>query len=292
MSNRLCTWVSLVLPLGLLLGAVLVLAAPLASPALAQPADDNAGGPAATPSTDSQADAGPAGSDAAHNASAGAAAQTAELHTIWGLLRASGVIGLIIIVLSVAAVALVVEYLLTIRTRVLMPPGLAENVRELLKTGHVAQAQQQCKLQPSFLAFVLQSGLAEIDGKWAAIEKSMEDATADQAARLYRKIEYLSVIANLAPMLGLLGTVVGLVYAFREVAMTQGAARAADLAEGIYLALVTTVEGLVVAIPALAAFAYFRNRVDQVTAEVAYTALHVFAPFKRAKRSSPAERSA
>jgi biopolymer transport protein ExbB len=115
----------------------------------------------------------------------------------------------------------------------------------------------------------------------------MEDATAEQSARLFRKIEYLSVIGNIAPMLGLLGTVIGMIVAFRQVAATQGAARAADLAEGIYLALVTTVEGLIVAIPALGAFAVFRNRVDQLVAEVAYVAQHVFAPLKRGRAAAP-----
>ncbi|MBN2292731.1 MAG: MotA/TolQ/ExbB proton channel family protein, partial [Pirellulales bacterium] len=130
----------------------------------------------------------------------------------------------------------------------------------------------------------LGAGLAEVEGGWTAIEKAVEDATADQSARLFRKIEYLSVIGNIAPMLGLLGTVIGMIFAFHQVAETQGAARAGDLAEGIYLALVTTVEGLIVAIPALAAFAVFRNRVDQLVAEVAYSAQHTLAPLKRGYR--------
>ena len=78
-----------------------------------------------------------------------------------------------------------------------------------------------------------------------------------------------------------------MVFAFREVANTQGAARAADLAEGIYLALVTTVEGLIVAIPSLAAFAVFRNRVDHLVAEVTYVAQHVFSPLKRGRAAGP-----
>ncbi len=204
----------------------------------------------------------------------------------WQIIMAGGWVGMTILLLSVAVVALVIEHLMTIRAAVLMPPGLADRVRELLKAGNIPQAAQQCRSQPSFLSHVLQSGLAELDGKWQAVEKAMEDATAEQSARLYRKIEYLSVIGNIAPMLGLLGTVIGMIFAFRQVAVTQGAANAADLAEGIYLALITTVEGLIVAIPAVAAFAVFRNRVDQLVAEVAYSAVHVFTPFKRSRRSS------
>ena len=132
---------------------------------------------------------------------------------------------------------------------------------------------------------MLHAGLSEVDGGYSAVEKAMEDAIAEQTARLYRKIEYLSVIGNIAPMLGLLGTVIGMIVAFREVASTQGAARAADLAEGIYLALVTTVEGLLVAIPSLAAFAVFRNRVDQLVAETTYAAQHAVTPFKKLRRA-------
>ncbi len=197
------------------------------------------------------------------------------------ILLSGGPIGWVIIVLSIVAVALVVEHALSIRASVLMPSGLAQQVREMLRGGQVPQAVQHCKLQPSVLSQVLLAGLSELEGRWNAVEKAMEDALAHETARLYRKIEYLSVIGNIAPMLGLLGTVIGMIQAFREVAATQGVARAADLAQGIYLALVTTVEGLVVAIPALAAYAIFRNRVDQLMAEVAYTALHVFTPFKR-----------
>jgi biopolymer transport protein ExbB len=114
----------------------------------------------------------------------------------------------------------------------------------------------------------------------------MEDAVAEQSARLFRRIEYLSVIANIAPMVGLLGTVVGLVMAFHKVAATQGTAGAGDLAEGIYHALVSTIAGLIVAIPALGVFAIFRNRLDQLMAEAAYLAQHAVAPLKRRRLRS------
>jgi biopolymer transport protein ExbB len=226
-------------------------------------------------------------SQAPSEAQPAAATGTDTPQTFLEIVHAGGLVGYVIMFLSVVAVALAIEHVMTIRQSVLMPEGLAEKVRELSKQGHFTQAEQACKLQPSVLAFVLQAGLSEIDGGWSAVEKAMEDALADQAARLFRKIEYLSVIGNIAPMLGLLGTVIGMVMAFREVALTQGAARAADLAEGIYLALVTTVQGLIVAIPALSAFAYFRNRVDQMVAEIAYLAQHAMTPLKRAKRRRP-----
>ena len=131
------------------------------------------------------------------------------------------------------------------------------------------------------MAAVILHGLSEADGGWTEIEKAMEDATAEQAARLFRRIEYLSVIGNIAPMVGLLGTVTGMLLAFKQVADTEGNAGAAQLADGIYQALVTTVAGLIIAIPSLGAFALFRSRVDQLVAEAAYAALHALSPLKQ-----------
>jgi biopolymer transport protein ExbB len=245
---------------------------PPVAPAAATPPDTSPSPLPAAPSTDSpQTDQ----------------QQSGTPRGFFAILKAGGPVGLLIILLSIAAVALVLEHIMTIRTQVLMPPGLDEEVRQLLTAGKLGPADQACQMQPSFLSFVLRAGFAEVDGGWSAVEKAIEDATAEQSSRLFRKIEYLSVIGNIAPMLGLLGTVVGMIFAFRELADSQGAPRAADLAEGIYLALVTTVEGLVVAIPSLAAFAVFRNRIDHLVAEVTYTVQHVVAPMKRLRVRQP-----
>jgi len=172
----------------------------------------------------------------------------------------------------------------------LMPPGLRDRVQQQLAAGNLKGAIQSCDAQPSFLSFLLRTSMAEAESGWSAVEKALEDAAAEQTARLMRRVEYLAVIGNIAPMLGLLGTVVGLLFAFHEVASTQGVARAADLANGIYHALISTVSGLIVAIPSLAIYAGLRNRVDQLAAEAAYTALHALAPVKRillTTRSTP-----
>jgi len=193
-----------------------------------------------------------------------------------------------LVALSLTAVYLICEHFLTIRRQELMPAGLDRDVHKLLAAGRLPAAEKKCRAEPSFLSFVLLHGISEMDDGWPAIEKALEDATAEQAARLLRKIEYLSVIGNLAPMIGLLGTVTGMIMAFQRVAGTQGAAGAADLAEGIYQALVTTVGGLIVAIPSLGAFAFFRNRVDQLVAEAAYLAHHTCKPLKRRPASGVA----
>lgn len=196
-----------------------------------------------------------------------------------------GVVGISImislILLSMLTAYLVFEQMMTLRKKEIIPDGLAEQVRQLVAAGKVKEAEQLCRSQPSPFSYILVNGLAETDLGWGGVEKALEDAIAEQAARLYRKIEYLSVIGNIAPMVGLLGTVTGMIFAFREVAVSQGTAGAADLAEGIYSALVTTVAGLLIAIPALGAFAVFRNRIDQIIAESAYLSQQIFSPIRR-----------
>lgn len=127
------------------------------------------------------------------------------------------------------------------------------------------------------------AGLQEVRIGYSAVEKAMEDASQEQAARLFRKVEYLALVGNIAPMLGLLGTVYGLVLAFKKVAESRGTALAADLADGIYLALVTTVMGLVVAIPALSAYAIFRSRIEQLASEVNVLAEQIYINYKRGR---------
>ncbi len=210
----------------------------------------------------------------------------------FSIIFSGGLVGLAMILLlfalSITAAYLVFEHIMTLRRNEIMPRGLNDQVRQSLVSGRLDEAERICRERPSLLSFVLLHGMAEIEGGWSAVEKALEDAVAEQSARLFRKIEYLSVIGNIAPMVGLLGTVIGMIIAFQQVAASQASAGAAQLAEGIYQALVTTVGGLIVAIPSLGAFAIFRNRVDQLVAEAAYMAQHVFTPLKRRKAKSKA----
>lgn len=205
-----------------------------------------------------------------------------------GIVFSGGISGAILVfallALSMVAAYLIFEQILSTRRNELMPVGLHEQVREALVNGSVPDAENACRQNPSFLSFVLLQGISEIEYGWSSVEKAIEDALAEQSSRLFRKVEYLNVIGNIAPMVGLLGTVVGMIFAFQNVASAPpGGATAPDLAEGIYQALVTTVGGLIVAIPSLAAFAIFRNRIDQFVAEAAYLAQHVFGPLRRKK---------
>jgi len=200
------------------------------------------------------------------------------------LFEDGGAIGIVILALSVAMLALMVEHLLSIRRSALMPRGLAEEVHDLLNGGEYRRAEELCRSRPSFLARMLGAGLAEVEMGYSAVEKSMEDASTQQAARLYRKIEYLSMISTIAPMLGLLGTVWGMILAFLEFTLSANP-QPAQLAPGISKALVTTLMGLGVAVPAVASFHIFRNRIDELVAEASLLAEHVFAEFKRSRLS-------
>ena len=202
------------------------------------------------------------------------------------LFEAGGTIGYIITGLSFLMVSLIVEHLISLRHNALIPPGLADSIHHHLGLRHFEEARQQCQFHPSFLAYVLAAGLRETDLGYTAVEKSLEDAAVEQSARLYRKIEYLSVIGTIAPMLGLLGTVWGMILAFMEFEQKANP-QVSELAPGIYKALVTTLQGLCVAIPALAAFAHFRNRIDQLVADGSLTAEAVFADYKRSAVAEP-----
>ena len=201
------------------------------------------------------------------------------------IILSGGVVGMIILLLlfalSVAAAYLVFDQIMTLRRSELVPDGISDAVRQALLTGHVQEADAACRRSPSVLSVVILSGLSEMEFGWREVEKSVEDALLEQSARLMRRIEYLSVIGNIAPMVGLLGTVTGMIFAFQQVASTRGAAGASDLAEGIYQALVTTVGGLIVAIPSLAAYAVCRNRVDAMLADIAHQTQHALLPIKR-----------
>lgn len=196
------------------------------------------------------------------------------------MLQAGGAVGYLIVLLSLAMVALIADHVMNIRRSTLMPPGLAEEVHRCLGERNFDEAKKRCQEHASFLGRVLHAGLDEIGVGYNAVEKAMEDAAAEQTARLYRRIEYLSVIGTIAPMLGLMGTVWGMIQAFLEFELKANP-QVSELAPGIYRALITTLLGLGVAVPSLSAFAIFRNRIDELVAEATLLAEHVFADYRR-----------
>lgn len=132
------------------------------------------------------------------------------------------------------------------------------------------------------MGYVLHAGLSEAANGFPAMVRALEDALDDRSARLFRKIEYVNIIGHVAPMIGLLGTVTGMIMLFAEIHAADAFPGARVVADRIAVALITTFWGLAVAIPALSIYAIFRNRIDVLTAECALAAEHVVTVFKPA----------
>jgi biopolymer transport protein ExbB len=216
------------------------------------------------------------------------AAPPARTGSVGELLRDGGTVGGIIILLSVVATGFAIEHAITIRRRRLIPPEAVAELERLVKARRVDDAIRYCETRerPSLFTNVVLAGLLRFRGSeygFAEYRAAAEEAGEEQTGRLYRKTEALAVIGAVAPMLGLLGTVQGMIEAFNTIAATGGAARPADLASSISKALVTTLEGLVVAIPALSALSLFRTRIDSLVAEAGSKVEQVLMPLSRPK---------
>ena len=186
--------------------------------------------------------------------------------------------------LSVIMMALVIDNALAIRQKVVMPPDVKEHIEAQLSKRQFRQVVDLTSDEPSMLSFVIHSSLNEAAHGYAAMQRALEEAVEERVARLLRKIELLNVIGNISPMIGLFGTVFGMIVAFQTLVESGGQPDPGKLAGGISVALVTTFWGLLVGIPALTAFAVFRNRIDGLSAECALMCeamLHVFRPGAR-----------
>ncbi len=188
-------------------------------------------------------------------------------------LGAGGLIGYIIMALSFVAVALIIVHFAQIRRNALAPPELVQELDELLSKGRVDDAMRACaeSQDRSFLASVVGAGLSRYRrSPFGALElkQALEEAGQDRVARLYRSTDALALVANIAPMLGLLGTVVGINGAFASMNTAEGFARPDQLAGDISLALVTTIMGLSLAIPTQAVVTFFRNRIDGLASDI------------------------
>ncbi|RMD65563.1 MAG: MotA/TolQ/ExbB proton channel family protein [Planctomycetota bacterium] len=190
------------------------------------------------------------------------------------LVAAGGVVGYVILLLSVAAMALMVMHAMQIRMRALAPEEHRVELARRLDARDAAGALQWCRslARPSFLTRVMEAALARCQRSafgFLELRSALEEAGQEQVARLYRSTDGLGLIANIAPMLGLLGTVLGMVGAFDTISASEGFARPDQLAGDISQALVTTLMGLTLAIPATAAFTFFRNRIDALSTDIA-----------------------
>jgi biopolymer transport protein ExbB len=185
-----------------------------------------------------------------------------------------GVIGYVIVALSVVALALGAAQFATIRRTRMIPGTLLADVRREVAAGRLERATALCR-DPSrngYMARILAAGLARAgSGPLGVLQarEAFQEAGDAETSRLERGTDALAVIASMTPLLGLLGTVQGMIGAFEGVAggAVSDAAYYEGLASNISLALITTFQGLVVAIPCTAAHAFLRNRIEAIAAE-------------------------
>lgn len=208
-----------------------------------------------------------------------AEASDVKTKTVLDNINDGGIVGYIIIGLSIGGVTLIIMYAMSMRRDVLVPPELLAHVDGLFEDQEYDTALEALETEPSFLSSVLAAGLLKIDRPYDDIEMAMEEAGDQEAATLHQKISYLSLIAAVSPMLGLLGTVKGMVVAFNKIAASKTSPKPAELAEGISEALMTTMMGLIVAIPMTVSYFLFKNRIDTATLEVSSIATELMERF-------------
>ncbi len=179
-----------------------------------------------------------------------------------------GTVGYAIVGLSILSLALAALFFYELRMGSLMPRGLYDAVRGELEQNGAPAALQRSQRSRSFLGHVLAAGLDALRDGRAEARAVMADTADTWMAGSVRRIEYLNLIATVSPMLGLLGTVVGMVKTFAALAASTGPVNPVELSAGIFQALVTTMMGLAVAIPTLLLYTVLRNRADHIQTTV------------------------
>ena len=154
----------------------------------------------------------------AQHAYAAEAAESGSSPTFLDNVKAGGWIGGIIIICSIVGVSLSLTYLFQIRRDALVPPELLGQVEELFNDEEYEEAFHVCEANPSFLSSILIAGLSRLDEGYEEMQKAVQDTGEIETTKLYQKIGYISLIASVAPMLGLFGTVAGMIATFNVIA--------------------------------------------------------------------------
>lgn len=189
-----------------------------------------------------------------------------ERESMFSLIRKGGPVMIPLGIASIVALALAIERLLSLRQVKVIPPGFILGLREQMaldssKGGE--RAIQYCERHDGHVGRIFRAGILKLSKGEEAVEKAVEDAGSREADKMKRSLRGLAVIASVSPLLGLLGTVYGMISAF-QTATAVGMGKADVLAKGIYEALVTTAAGLTIAIPTLLVYQYLNARVDAV----------------------------
>jgi biopolymer transport protein ExbB len=196
---------------------------------------------------------------------AAAATPGPEKESIFNLILSGGPVMIPLGIASIIALAITFERLSSLKKRKLIPQDFMRGLKEAYDADPVGldQAVSYCEGHQGPVGRIFKSGLVNIDRGMDYAEKAVEDAGAREVDKMKRSLRGLSIIASVSPLLGLLGTVYGMIEAFQK-ATDAGMGKANVLAGGIYEALVTTATGLTIAVPVLLIFQYFNSRVDAI----------------------------
>ena len=172
------------------------------------------------------------------------------------------------LLLSFVFVALIVMNALAIRRNSVVPPELMQNFESLLDEKRYQEAYELARTDESFLGQVLSAGLAKVQDGYPQALEAMQEVGEDETLRLEQRLSYIALIGTICPMVGLLGTVDGMVAAFQVIAASNTQPKPSELADGISMALITTLIGLFLAIPAIMIFGVLKNRMQRLVLEV------------------------
>lgn len=232
---------------------------------------------------------------AAEAAAAPAAEPTPADESILDLIMGTGLTGLAFVValglFSFIAVTVAIERLVNTRRAYIVPPSFVSELKKLVETEHSTSKDLKalCDRHNATVSIILLAGIQRAGRPLPEIEKAMEDAAAREMGALRSKVRPLAVAGSVTPLVGLLGTVVGMIIAFKT-ASQAGLGKGEMLAQGIYMALVTTAAGLMIAIPSMLCAAYFNGRLEKYFREIDEALMPAFQCFARIEKrgsSSP-----
>lgn len=193
--------------------------------------------------------------------------------SIFDLLIKGGYMMYPIILLSIIAVYIFVERVLTLRRAAETPPGFIDKIKGLVLSGDVKGAQQSCAQTDTPISKMIEKGLARIGSPLKNIEVSIENVGKIEIYKLEKNLGLLATISGAAPMLGFLGTVLGMIQAFIAIAQEEGSVSPKLLSEGIYEAMITTAAGLFVGILAYLGYNYLVTRVQKVVHSMEFSSI-------------------
>lgn len=183
------------------------------------------------------------------------------------VLSGGPIVWFILIPMSVAAVYLALEYAMTIRRPRLLPAGIAEEIISRIERGGLEKLKDEIGEKDDLVSISVFKAVSCCKGDWFRMRSIVDESLQEQTLVLIKWIEWINLIGNVSPMVGLFGTVFGMIKLFNAIVVSGGQPSPVQLADGISVALVTTFWGLLIAIPALAVHGIFRNRIDTLVNE-------------------------